>query len=171
MSLQLLQKLDNTTRVALPFAIALVSVFLSVIAVPFPYVGEIMPPLPLIIVYWWVLYRSDLFGAGSAFVVGMFFDLVHFIPLGLSALLFVGMQQMIVQQRRFFMGQTFLMIWAGFSVTCVMVMALQWLLLCIIRWYALPVLPVVMQILFAVGLFPLMCLGLMRLQRLLPRQD
>lgn len=161
----LLQKLDNGSRAALPFMTTLLFTFFSVIALPLPYIGTVMPPLAVIAVYYWSLHRPDLFGPGLAFVIGLLFDIINFLPPGLSALLFVGIQQTIYRQRRFFAGHSFFMMWTGFVLTMTTVMLCEWILLCVIRWQAIPVLPALIQALLVILIFPVPCWLLIRLQR------
>ena len=161
----ILQKLDNGARAALPFVVTLLFAFLSVVALPLPYLGTVMPPLALISVYYWSLHRPDLFGPGLAFLIGLLFDIINYLPPGLSALLFVGVQQIVYRQRRFFAGHSFFMMWTGFTLTVLTVMLCEWFLLCIIRWQAMPFLPVFVQSLMVIIIFPIPCWILIRLQR------
>ena len=100
-----------------------------------------------------------------AFLIGLLNDVLNSLPLGLSALLFVGAHQLILRQRRYFSGHSFFMIWSGFILVTLMVMLAEWLLLCLIRWQSVPVLPVFAQVLLAIVFFPLPCWLFIRLQR------
>lgn len=159
------QRLDNSARAALPFMTTLLFTFLSVLAWPVPYIGIVMPPLALITIYYWAIHRPDLFGPAMAFVIGLLFDIINAFPPGLSALLFVGLHQFVFWQRRFFSGQSFLMLWSGFALTVIAFVILEWLLLAIIRWHMSPLFPVFMQAVLVIFLFPLPCWMLIRLQR------
>jgi rod shape-determining protein MreD len=160
------QRLDHSGRLALPLVTALVCALLGSIVWPLPYLGAVAPPLALMTIYYWALHRPDLFRPGMAFAIGLLNDIVNFLPIGLSALLFVVAHQIVFRQRRYFVGHSFFMMWAGFILTVCGVMSLQWLLLNLIRWQIYPVIPVVMQAAFAVALFPLPCWLLIALQRL-----
>lgn len=160
------QRLDHGGRLALPMATAVAAVLLGSIVWPLPYLGSVAPPLALMMVYYWSLHRPDLFRPGMAFAVGLLNDVINYLPFGLSAILFVIAHQIIFRQRRFFVGHSFLMMWSGFILTVSGVLLLQWLLLAIVNWHLLPVIPVIMQLLFAVALFPLPCWLLIVLQRL-----
>jgi len=161
----LLQRLDNGARLSLPFVTTLVCTFLSVVAWPLPYMDAVAPPLGLMVLYYWAVHRPDLFRPSMAFAIGLLNDVINFLPLGLSALLFVAAHQMILQQRRFFTGHSFYMMWFGFILMIVIVMMAEWIGLCLIRWQGLPFFPVFMQMLLSCVLFPLPCWLLIRLQR------
>ena len=162
------QRLDQGARLALPFTAALLCALLGVIAWPLPWLGTVAPPLALIAVYYWTVQRPDLFGPGMAFAIGLLNDIVNYLPMGMSALIFVVAHQVILQYRRFLTGHAFFMLWTGFTLTLVAVMVAEWALICLIRWQWNPVLPVLLQILLAVCFFPLPCWLLIRLQRLIP---
>jgi rod shape-determining protein MreD len=162
---QLWQRLDHGARLSLPFITAFLCALLGVIAWPLPYLGMVAPPLALMALYYWTIHRPDLFHPSMAFAIGLLNDVVHFLPLGLSAFLFVGAHQLILRQRRFFASHSFFMIWTGFILTAFAVMMAEWILLCLIRWQAIPMLPVLAQIVLAVVFFPLPCWLFIRLQR------
>ncbi len=100
---------------------------LSVVTWPLPHLGAVAPPLGLIALYYWTSHRPDLFRPGMAFLIGLLSDVINFLPLGLSALLFVAAHQMIFHQRRFFAGHSFFMMWSGFILTVLAVMLSEWL--------------------------------------------
>src|SRR5581483_8432401 len=112
----ILQRVDTGARLALPFAITLLFALLGVVAWPLPYFGQVAPPLALIAVYYWAVHRPDLFRPYMAFLIGILNDVLHDLPLGLSALIFVGMHQLVYSQRRFFAGHSFFMMWWGFAL-------------------------------------------------------
>jgi rod shape-determining protein MreD len=159
------QRLDQSARLTLPFTTAVIFVVLSAIAWPLPYLGTVAPPLALVAVYYWAIYRPDLFRPGMAFVIGLINDVVHFLPIGLSALIFVAAHQLVWRQRRFFAGHSFFMLWWGFALTTLVAMLAAWLLQMLLRWQAFPFGPVLWQALFAIAIFPLPCWVLIRLQR------
>jgi rod shape-determining protein MreD len=159
------QRLDNGARAMLPFASALFCLLLGVVAWPLPWFGAVAPPLALMAVYYWAIHRPDLFRPSMAFAVGFLNDAVNFLPLGLSAFVFVAAHQVIFRQRRFFAGHSFFMMWWGFALTVITVMAAEWLLQSLIGWQMLPVMPVLMQCVLAIVLFPLPCGLLIWLQR------
>lgn len=160
------QRLDLGGRLALPLVTTVFCALLGSIVWPLPHFGAVAPPLALMAIYYWALHRPDLLRPGMVFGVGLLHDILNDLPLGLSALLFVAAHQILFRERRYFVGHSFLMMWFGFILTAVGVMALEWFALGIIHWQVIPVLPVAMQVLLAIALFPLPCRGLMFLQRL-----
>lgn len=159
------QRLDHGARMALPFITALLGVLLGAVAWPVPYLGAVAPPFALMMVYYWAIHRPDLFRPWMAFLIGFLNDILHSLPLGLSALLFVAAHQLVFRQRRFFSGHSFFMLWSGFALMVFLVTLTSWILQNLIDWTFLPVLPPLMQCILAMALFPLPCLLLIRLQR------
>lgn len=160
------QRLDHGARCAVPAAVAIIFTLLSVVAWPLPHFGTVTPPLGLIAVYYWAIHRPDLFRPFMACLIGLLHDFLNGLPLGLSALLFVAAYQLVLQQRRYFAGHSFFMLWGGFFFTAVLTGLATWLLLDVWRWSVLPLAPVLMQIAFTVVLFPLPCALLIIMQRM-----
>jgi len=73
--------------------------------------------------------------------------------------------QLVLRQRRFFAGHSFFVVWWGFTLTALIAMFAEWALLCLFRWQLFPFLPVLLQMLLAVVIFPLPCWLLIKLQR------
>jgi rod shape-determining protein MreD len=163
---QVMQRLDHAARMVVPFATTLLCVLLGVAAWPVPYFGAVAPPLALMAVYYWAIHRPDLFTPSMAFLIGFLNDAVHSLPLGLSALLFVAAHQIIFRQRRFFTGQSFFMMWAGFILTVFVVTVVEWLMQGLLNWRLAPPGPVLVQALMGIIFFPLLCWLLIRLQRM-----
>jgi rod shape-determining protein MreD len=159
------QRLDQALRLAMPATATVLMTLLSVIVWPLPYLGPVMPPLAFIALYYWSTHRPDLFPPGIAFMVGFLNDIINGLPLGISALLFTLARQAILQQRRFFAGHSFFMLWSGFALAASVLMIIQWVLVDLVRWQIVPFLPVLIQTVLAIVIFPLPCWALIRLQR------
>ena len=159
------QRLDSGARSALPFVTTLLCVFLGTIVWPLPYLGSVAPPLVIVTLYYWSLHRPDLLTPSGAFIIGLLTDIVNFLPLGLSAFLFVGINQLVFTQRRYVTGQPFLTLWAGFALTAFLTALAEWILLAVLRQGLTPVLPAMIQTLLVIAIFPIPCWLLIRLQR------
>jgi len=165
------QRLDHGARLALPFVTTLLCALLSTVTWPLPWFGAIAPPLGLVALYYWSLHRPDLFRPSMAFAIGLLNDVVNFLPLGLSALLFVAAHQLVLRQRRFFAGHSFFMMWIGFALIATLVMLCEWMALGLIRWQWVPFVPPLMQDILVIVIFPLPCWLLIGLQRVALTQE
>lgn len=159
------QRLDQGLRLAMPSAFTLLMTLLSVIVWPLPYLGPVMPPLAFIALYYWSTHRPDLFPTGVAFAIGVLNDIINDLPIGISALLFTLAHEIILRQRRFFAGHSFFMLWSGFAIAATVLMICEWILIALVRWQVAPFLPVLMQTVLAIVIFPLPCWIMIRLQR------
>jgi len=81
-----------------------------------PQFAGVVPLLPMIGIYYWSLYRPDLMMPWVAFLIGLINDIALGGPIGISSLVFLGIQGMTSSQRRFFNGKSFLMVWSGFAL-------------------------------------------------------
>ncbi|HEU0117893.1 MAG TPA: rod shape-determining protein MreD [Alphaproteobacteria bacterium] len=159
------QRLDSGARQSLPFITTLVCTLFSVVAWPLPHIGSIAPPLGLIVLYYWSIHRPDLLRPGMVFAIGLLNDALNSLPIGLSALLFVAVHQILFRQRRFFAGHSFFMMWFGFILMITGAMVTEWLALDLWNWHMMPFFPVLMQCILSIVIFPIPCWLLIRLQR------
>jgi len=159
------QKLGTAVRNLLPLETALVFLLLGVLVWPIPYIGSVSPSLSLVAVYYWSIYRPDLFRPSLVFVLGLVNDVLNFLPIGLSACVFLGVHQLSFSQRRFLAGQIFYMLWAGFAIIAFLAALANWSVLSLKADHVLSVMPVFLQYIMTVALFPLPAWVLIRLQR------
>ena len=160
------QRLDQGLRLAMPSAVAVIMTVFSNMVWPLPYLGAVMPPFAFIAIYYWATHRPDLFPSGIAFLVGLLNDLINGLPIGVSALLFTLTHQLVFHLRRFFAGHSFLMLWSGFALAATGMMLAQWILVDLVTWRLVPFLPVLVQTVLGIVIFPVPCWILIRLQRI-----
>ncbi len=165
MLVPVLQKIGQTSRFFLPAATVLFFVLLSVLVWPLPFVGPIAPSFGLAAVYYWSIYRPDLFSPSVSFFLGLLNDAIHFLPPGLSAFIFVGVRQLAFSQRRFFIGQTFFMLWFGFALVAFLAVLVSGGVLAFLNGRFAALFPVLIQYLLTLAVFPLPAWILIRLQR------
>lgn len=79
--------------------------------------------------YYWTIFRPQLFPAWLAFLLGFAIDLVAGNLLGLNAFLLVFVSLVIGRQRRYLLSQPFATQWAGFLLVSLTVEALRWLVM------------------------------------------
>jgi rod shape-determining protein MreD len=159
------QRLDLWLRSALPSFLTLLMTLLEVGAWPLPYSGSVRPALGFIALFYWAAHRPDLFSPMIAFAAGLLSDFLNGGPPGLSALLFTAAHQIIWRQRGFFAGHSFLMLWFGFILAVVPFTLIQWAALGLLNWQVAPLLPVLVQLVLTIVLFPLPCWVFIQTQR------
>jgi rod shape-determining protein MreD len=157
-----LRQLDARLCLLLPLALAVCAVSIDVL----PLLGlgpwGLTPFSTLCVVYFWSLYRPDLFGAAAAFATGILYDALAGLPLGLTALVLVLVRQLVVVQRRFFVGRSFLVVLSCFVLLAPAVEFARWLLACVWWGRLFPIQPIVLSLVLTVALYPIASLLLTR---------
>jgi hypothetical protein len=82
-----LRQLDARLRLLVPFALAVGAALIDVLPLQGLGAWGLTPFSLLCVVYFWSLYRPDLFGPLAAFGSGIVYDALAGLPLGLSALI------------------------------------------------------------------------------------
>ena len=161
--------LDARLRALLPLASALLAVLADV--VPLVHVGpaSVTPLATLCVVFFWSLYRPDLFGAGAAFATGLAYDALAGLPLGLSSLVLLLVRHVVVLQQRFFVARSFPVIWSCFVLLALAALALRWALACLWWGRLFAAQPMVFELLLTLALYPVATLLLARAHNAIPR--
>jgi rod shape-determining protein MreD len=162
-------QLDARLRLLLPFALAVCAVLIDVL----PLLGlgpwGLTPFSTLCVVYFWSLYRPDLFGTSAAFATGIIYDALAGLPLGLTALILILTRQLVVAQRRFFVARSFLVVLSCFLLLAPAVETARWLLACLWWGHFFPVQPIALSLVLTMALYPVASLLLTRVDTRIPR--
>lgn len=162
------ERLDWLWRLALAHFVTLCLLFLNLVSFSFPSMGEVRPLFFLMAVFYWAVYRPTLIPPALVFVLGLVMDILSGFPIGLNALILLAAQWLVRSQRLFLMGQSFLMLWAGFMVTAFLVVFIQWLSFAVISRAFSPLWPVLMEMGLSILVFPLISLLFVFVHRVLP---
>ena len=167
-----LQRLDQSARLFAPFLVSAVFVMLSALPLYVPGYGQIAFDVGLMSVFYWAIYRPDLFPALAAFCLGLWQDILVGAPIGLHALLLLLANWAIVSQRTFFQGKSFAVIWCCFSLVAFAVAIMTWMIVCGLNATLVNPLPGLFHAGLTIGAFPFMVWLLARAQHiLLPPTD
>lgn len=140
---------------------------LNVAPLPLGQLEDIRPAFVLMAVYYWSIVRPDMMQLWVAFCAGAVLDILLGYPLGLHALIFTLVRTGMVRQRRYFLGQSFVMTWWGFAVIAGLAGAVQWMVMSLYTTTFASLLPVAAGIALSVALFPLFALMLHAAHRVL----
>lgn len=143
-------------RRQVPVGLAVVLLVIGQVPTRVPGLVEVAPMLGLICVYYWAIYRPDLFGAASAFALGLLDDMLSGAPLGSGALAMVLAHGVISRQRNLFHAKPFAVTWPVFAVVAAGAYLVRWLGAGLVRGAVLPVEPVVVGWLLTVAAYPLL---------------
>ncbi len=150
----LLQRMDTAARNLLPLALGLAAVLLGTTPLYLPGYGAVAPDFALMAVFYWAIYRPDLFPAAVAFSVGLVQDALMGTPMGFNALVLLAAYGAIVAQRRFFQNKSFLVVWWAFSLVGLGAALMGWALMSVIDVRFIEPLPPLFAGLVTVGLYP-----------------
>ena len=142
---------------------------LSALPVYVPGYGQIAVDVGLVTVFYWAIYRPDLFPAVAAFALGLWQDILVGSPIGLHALILLLANWAIVSQRTFFQGKAFGVIWWSFSLVAFIAAILSWVIVCGLNVTLISPVAVLFQTALTIGAFPFMAWFLARVQHALLR--
>jgi rod shape-determining protein MreD len=152
-------------RWGLVLATILVLILLSAVPLKIAHLGEVRPVFMLMAVYYWTILRPS--PPFAVFVLGLMMDLLSDYPLGMNALVLVLAQVLTTHNRKFLLGQSFLVIWAGFALIALSAGLVQWLLFCLYNFALVSAKSMLISAALSAFLFPVMVLPLAAVHRAL----
>ena len=162
-------RFEGAVRGLTPFILTLALAMLTVVPLRIPDFAPVTPSLTVIAVYYWSIYRPDLLPLAAVFGVGLFQDALAGTPLGLTALVLITMQYVVITQRRFFHSKTFLVEWWGFMLVAPVAAFASWLLASMYFATLVAARPMGFQLLLSIALYPCLALLFSRVQHYLLR--
>ena len=139
----------------IPFFTVLFLIIIMVLPYKFTVIGDIMPFLTLIGVYYWSVFKPELLPVSVVFVLGLFQDILLGSPLGLMSLLLVVVQQFIFFQGRQFLERDFLFNWFVFVMLVIGFGFLSWGITSLYFRVFLDYWGVIGQILLTIAFYPI----------------
>src|SRR3989338_4961778 len=109
-------RLDVWARRLTPFGLTLILVLAGVVPFYVPGYARVIPLLPLMAIHHWTINRPELMPAYAVFIIGILQDILTGIPIGISAVVFLGVHGVVRSQQRFFTGKSFAVVWLGFAL-------------------------------------------------------
>jgi len=171
MNIAIWQNLDNLARSFIPFGLSLILVVLSVLPTHIPGYMQIAPILALISIYHWAIYRPNLLPILAVFILGLLQDLLLGTPVGLYVLVFLTVYGVVLSQRRFFVGKSFIFFWFGFAVISMLASIESYFLGSIWNVILLDFNAATFQYLILLGIFPAVAWVFLRWQQVFLQQD
>jgi hypothetical protein len=163
----LLATLDRWGRAALPGAVLLFFVLLTLAPLRAPYLSDALPLLPALVVFQFSLATPERLPGPLLLAMGVLLDLLlggPGAPVGVSALGFILMRASVVANRRYLVGVPFLFQWFGFCLLCFGFVTLVWFFTALWTWLAVDPLRAMTQYVVVVVLYPLIAPLLARIR-------
>ncbi|MBP7336201.1 rod shape-determining protein MreD [Niveispirillum sp.] len=158
-------QLDQTARNLLPFSVTILAMLVGMVPLPLPGYAMVTVPLMLMCLFYWVIHRPDLLRPLVVFMIGLLQDLIGGTPIGMTSMVLITAYWLLITQRRFFLGRSFVMLWIGFALVATGAAVVQWAVFALMTAKILDAGPVLVQAVLGVALFPLMAWLLQRLHR------
>lgn len=155
-------------RLALPYSVLVFLFFIGLVSSPYPFSAILDAPFFLMALYFWSVYRPTLIPPWLAFVAGLLMDLLSGGILGLNAMLFVLVRVAVVDQRRFILAQSFMMVWLGFALVNFIYHIAQWAIFSLIKWHIMPISQLWAGLLLGFAFFPIVSIVLHITHKILP---
>ncbi len=160
--------LENALRLSVPLLFLAGLFVLSVVSLPLPDIGVARPGLLVMAVYYWSVYRPTLMPPYLCFMAGLLLDFLIGLPLGVNAVILTLVQWIVRDQRRFLMGQAYIVIWLVFALVAFTTQFMQWGMYGLVHMQWAPVLPQILAAVATTLLFPVVTLFLILIHRVLP---
>ncbi len=161
----LARRLDIAARYAFP---AGCTVLLMLFAeAPYGIAGQavMLPAVTFACVYFWSLLRPGAMPPTVVFVVGLLFDLLGYLPLGVGALTLLIVHGLVVHWRQILMRQGFVAAWLTFAGFAAGAAALGWVTTALLMFRLLPIGPVLFEAALAAALYPALAILFIRVDR------
>ena len=136
----LLAVLDRWGRAALPGAVLLFFVLLTLAPLRAPYLSDALPLLPALVVFQFSLATPERLPGPLLLAMGILLDLLlggPGAPVGVSALGFVLIRASVLANRRYLVGVPFLFQWFGFCLLALGFVILVWGFTALWTWTAI----------------------------------
>ena len=153
-----------------PFFITIFMVIITITPIHVPGYPGIMPLLTLACVFHWAVYKPDLLPTYAVFILGLFQDLLHGIPVGINAAVFLLVYGGVTSQSRFFFKKNFPIIWIGFGIVLAGSCFITWVLMCLLNYSIIEPDSLYLEYIVTLGFYPALAWSLLRWQRLILSQ-
>ncbi|MCB1531751.1 MAG: rod shape-determining protein MreD [Alphaproteobacteria bacterium] len=150
------------------YSVILFLYILGIVSVSYPLTGAFKAPFFLMALYYWSIYRPTLLPRWLVFVLGCVTDFLSGFPIGVHAFLYLLVQWITGEQRKFLTAQPFIMLWLGFLIVSLSFFGLQWGFFSLIDLALHPIIPMLTAALFGAALFPFVCIILHFTHKFLP---
>lgn len=122
----------------LPFLCSVVLLLLTYIPIHLPLSQFLRPDVAMICVYFWVLYRRDLFGVFTVVLLGLINDSLSAVPTGINIFILMMIYVQTCSFGSYVNTKPFSVSWGGFAIISFLAFTIKWLLLSMYYSHFLP---------------------------------
>ena len=158
-------------RVSLAQFITFIFFIANIVSFSMPEAVLVRPYFILIAIYYWSIYRPTFLSPLFIFILGLLYDLILAYPLGLHSIIFIAVQWIVISQRLFFLGQSYMAVWLSFACLLFGVSGVEWLFFCFYLGSIVSFKAVFFSFLVTFFILPLMTTILVLAHRILPSES
>jgi rod shape-determining protein MreD len=159
------RRLDIAARAAFPAGCTVVLMLLTGAPLGIADQAALLPTITLACVYFWSLHRPAAMPPPVVFVVGLLFDLLGYLPLGVGVLTLLIVHGVALRWRSVLTLQGFLPGWLAFAGVAVGAALLGWALTALLSFRLLSVGPALFQAVLTFALYPALAVVFVRADR------
>lgn len=159
------RRLDIAARQAFPASCTLLLMMLTEAPFGFADQAELLPAVTLGCVYFWSLFRPASMPPPVVFLIGLLFDLLGYVPIGVGVLTLLIVHGFALRWRLILTRQGFLAVWLAFAGFAAAAAALGWALTALLTVRLLPVAPALFQAVLTAALYPALATLFIRAHR------
>jgi rod shape-determining protein MreD len=159
------RRLDIAARHAFPAGCTIVLMLLTETPLGIADQAALLPAVTLTCVYFWSLFRPAAMPPPVVFVIGLLFDLLGYLPLGVGPLTLLVVHGLALRWRRALTVQGFVAGWLAFAAFAAGGAALCWVLAALLSFRLLPLGPALFEALLAAALYPALAMVFIRAHR------
>jgi rod shape-determining protein MreD len=148
------QYFRNSINSLAPLVLCLALLFLTILPYQVPFLHMVTPSFALIGVYFFTVKQPELMPMGAAFLLGIIPDLWSGGPPGIQALMLILTRIFLIDQRRFIVGRSILVAWLAFGLVALLWGFFSWILASLYLGHALNLVPVIVQVLITIAIYP-----------------
>jgi rod shape-determining protein MreD len=149
-------QLDVASRYAFPSVCTAVVLLLLSAPLGIPGQAQLQPAWALATVWFWSLFRPASMPAFAVFGLGLLLDLIAGGPVGVQVLILLLVHGAAVKSRRSLIRSGFALVWLAFMTAAAAAALLEWGLIALLTWQALPPWPALFEFGVAVGIYPVL---------------
>jgi rod shape-determining protein MreD len=159
------RRLDVAARHAFPAGCTILLMLLT--ETPFGIADQatLLPAVTLACVYFWSLFRPAAVPPPVVFLIGLLFDLLGYLPLGVGPLTLLVVHGFALRWRPVLTRVGFLTVWLAFCGFAVGAAALGWVLTAALSFRLLPLGPALFEGLLAAAVYPALAVLFIRAHR------
>jgi rod shape-determining protein MreD len=159
------RRLDISARHAFPAACTVLLMLLAEAPFGFADQAALLPAVTIGCVYFWSLFRPAAMPPLVVFLVGLLFDLLGYLPLGVGVLTLLIVHGLALRWRLILTRQGFLAVWLAFAGFATASAALGWAFTALLGFRLLPVATALFQAVLTAALYPALATLFVRAHR------